>query len=191
MRVIAGRLRGRTLRAPKGSRTRPTTDRVREAWFGILGDLGNARVLELYAGSGALGIEALSRGAVSLVAVEAWHAAARCLENNLELLGLGSSTTVITARVEKVTRRLVELGPYDLVLADPPWTDLSRAEHTLDRIVWSSVLDEGGRAMIGHPKGRPIELSSENGLVCVDQRAWGDSGASLFEITRDRPARPL
>jgi 16S rRNA (guanine966-N2)-methyltransferase len=164
---------------------------VREAWFGILGDLGDARVLELYAGSGALGIEALSRGAESLVAVEGWHTAARCLENNLELLGLSSLTTVITARVEKVTQRLVELGPYDLVLADPPWTDLSRAEQTLARTLSSSLLNEAGRVMIGHPKGKPIELSQESGLVCVDQRAWGDSGASLFEITRDRAVRPL
>ena len=191
MRIIAGRFRGRTIRAPKGSRTRPTTDRVREAWFGVLGDLEGARVLELYAGSGALGIEALSRGAASLVAVEAWPIAARCIESNLEQLGIAPLATVITARAEKLASRLSELGPFDLMLADPPWTDIDRAERTLERLLGGKLLSPEGRAMIGHPKGRPVTLTTENGLHRIDQRAWGDSGASLFEIARDQRVRSL
>lgn len=191
MRVIAGRFRGRTIRAPRGNRTRPTTDRVREAWFGVLGDLENARVLELYAGSGALGIEALSRGATSLVAVESWPVAARCIAENLEQLGIDSFSTVITARVEKLLARLPELGPFDLVLADPPWTDIQRAERALDRALGARLLSPEGRIMIGHPKDRPLSFTEENGLVCIDRRAWGDSGASLFEISRDHGVASL
>jgi 16S rRNA (guanine966-N2)-methyltransferase len=88
LRVVAGEFKGRRLQAPRGSRTRPTADRVREALFSMLGDVGDARVLDLYAGSGALGIEALSRGAGSAVFVERDARAAAAIERNLDSLGL-------------------------------------------------------------------------------------------------------
>ena len=181
MRVIAGALRGRTIKAPKGSTTRPTTDKVREAWFSILGDVSGARVLELYAGTGALGIEALSRGADHAVFVEAWGPAQRALLENLQHLGLCERSVVIKRRVEAAQKRLHELAPFDLVLADPPWTELqqslARIEHTLHR----DLLAASARVFVGHPsKFEFTEPFGGPALERVDRRAWGDSGASLF-----------
>ena len=94
MRVVAGTYGGRRLRAPRGSRTRPTADRVREALFSMLGDLAGARVLDLYAGSGALGIEALSRGAESAVFVDRDPAAVAAITRNLDDLGVAGAEVV-------------------------------------------------------------------------------------------------
>src|SRR5512144_2567254 len=121
MRVIAGKFRGRPLRAPRGLTTRPTADRAREAIFQILGDLTGLRVLDLYAGTGAMGIEALSRGAGHAVFVESDAAAAKAIRDNVERLGLTGQTTLLTAVVERARPRLEKLGPFDLVLADSPW----------------------------------------------------------------------
>ena len=99
LRVIAGSYRGRRLHAPRGNATRPTSARVREALFSILGDLSDARVLDLYAGSGALGIEALSRGAKSVVLVEHDRAAIACIRENLAAIGASNQARVLPVRV--------------------------------------------------------------------------------------------
>src|SRR5687768_885045 len=101
--------------------TRPTGERVREALFSILADVTDARVLDLYAGTGALGIEALSRGAARAVFVETATPAAAALKQNIATLGLQASARVIIARAEKAAQPIVRAGPYDLVLVDPPW----------------------------------------------------------------------
>src|SRR5689334_3768381 len=100
-RVIAGRLGGRTLVAPAGASTRPTSDRVREALFSILGDIEGATVLDLFAGTGALGIEALSRGASHATLVENARPALRALAQNLETLELGPKARVLPMSVER------------------------------------------------------------------------------------------
>jgi 16S rRNA (guanine966-N2)-methyltransferase len=123
-RVIAGEAGGRRLAVPEGRNTRPTSDRAREGLFGtvasILGPLTGARVLDLYAGSGAVGLEALSRGAERVLLVESGARAARVIRQNIEALGL-SGAEVLTDRVERVLAR----GPgdlrYDVVFADPPY----------------------------------------------------------------------
>lgn len=120
IRIISGRLKGRRLAVPKGAR--PTTDRVREAVFSMLGPLGSdARVLDLYAGSGALGIEAVSRGANVLVAVESSPTSQKVLEANLDFArGIdGVSAQAIRGQVAGRIERLA--GPFDLVFADPPY----------------------------------------------------------------------
>lgn len=133
MRVVAGELRGRRLVAPSGASTRPTSDRVREATFNALtsmGALDDARVLDLFAGSGALGIEALSRGATSATFVERDRAALAALRTNLDACGLGpdrAEVVVGDAAALVSTGRLA--GPWDLALLDPPyafdgWDDL-------------------------------------------------------------------
>src|SRR5690606_31703664 len=99
----------------------------------ILGDVAGARVLELYAGTGALGIEALSRGAEHAVFVEAWGPAQKVLTENLSRLGLDERATVIRGRVEASGTRMLEAGPYDLLLAGPPWTELDRSFLQLER----------------------------------------------------------
>lgn len=139
-RVIAGTAGGRRLRTPPGDRTRPTSDRVREALFSALeavwGGWSGLRVLDLYAGSGALGLETLSRGAAALTAVEQDRATARLVSENARALGLDRATEVVTGAVGTVLDRGPgERAPYDLVLADPPYPrsedDLARDLHAL------------------------------------------------------------
>lgn len=122
-RIIAGRLGGRRIAAPKGAATRPTSERVREAVFARIDarmDLQGATVLDLYAGSGALGLEAASRGARSVLLVESDRAAARVIQRNVDDLGLGGVASVRTDRVERLLRGRADTA-YDLVLLDPPY----------------------------------------------------------------------
>jgi len=125
-RIIAGSAGGRALHTPKGDATRPTTDRVREAMFSRLEsllDFTDARVLDLYAGSGALGLEAASRGAAHVLCVESDRATAALIGRNAASAGL-PMVNVRTDRVDRTLARGPELGAYDLVVADPPyWFD--------------------------------------------------------------------
>lgn len=122
MRVIAGSAGGRKLRTLKGTETRPTSDRVREALFSSIGKLvDGAKVLDLYAGSGALGIEALSRGASHATFVESNRAAVEVIESNLEELGLKPRADVIQIDAAVFVRR-PSVKSYDLVLIDPPYS---------------------------------------------------------------------
>lgn len=133
MRVVAGELRGRRIEAPPGNSTRPTTDKVREATFNALGSLDllvDARIADLYAGSGALGIEALSRGAHHCTFVERDRAALGVLRANLASLGLDDRSTVVPGDASVHAGQL----DVDLVLADPPYG--TSAE------LWAELLDE-------------------------------------------------
>jgi 16S rRNA (guanine966-N2)-methyltransferase len=118
MRIVAGSRRGHTIHAPKGSVTRPTSDRVREAAFNLIGPVDDASVLDLYAGSGALGLEALSRGAAKAVFVESDPEACRTIERNLEKLRLMGARVVCGDALAFLT---TERQRYDLVLVDPPY----------------------------------------------------------------------
>lgn len=121
MRIIAGRWRGRRIEAPPGRDTRPTTDRVREAWMSALQpELPGARVLDLFAGSGALGLEALSRGAEHATFVERSGGALRALRANIERLGAADQTTVVRGDAIAYVQRL-EPFAFDIALADPPY----------------------------------------------------------------------
>ncbi len=118
VRIIAGEHRGRRIAAPKGTETRPTSDFVRETAFNLIGPVDGAAVLDLYAGSGALGLEALSRGAASCVFVDSSREACRSIGANLDELGLKA-----TVLCQDAVRALAsDRGPYDLILADPPYT---------------------------------------------------------------------
>lgn len=139
VRVVAGTLRGRTIVAPSGSATRPTTDRTREAMFNALASLGvleDASVMDVFAGSGALGIEALSRGARRCVFVEADHKALSAIHQNVKALGLEDRTEIVAGRAENV---MSSIHGVDLALVDPPygydrWSELlAKLEETLNR----------------------------------------------------------
>ncbi len=135
MRVISGTARGRRLVAPEGASTRPTPDRVREATFNALGSLGavvDATVLDLFAGSGALGIEALSRGAAHVTFVDHDRAARTAMEANLATTGLGDRATVVTGPVDRFLRDAGDRR-WDLALLDPPY------DHPDD--AWLDLLD--------------------------------------------------
>jgi 16S rRNA (guanine966-N2)-methyltransferase len=121
VRIVAGAWGGRRIAAPPGTGTRPTTDRVREAWMSAVApDLPGARVLDLFAGSGALGLEALSRGADHATFVEQSAAALRVLRRNVETLGAGPRSQVVRADALRFVETLAG-GAFDLALADPPY----------------------------------------------------------------------
>lgn len=179
MRVTGGRLGGRTLRAPKGHATRPTTDRVRESLFQILGDLSGLRVADLYAGSGALGIEALSRGASFAVFVESRRAAAEALRANLDALKLDQASVVIVGPVERASESLRAHGPFELILADPPWEAMPRAMAALRRVA-SQHLTPGARLVVEHAARDPLPIPLDFAVDLVDERQWGDTAVSMF-----------
>ena len=169
MRVVAGNLRGRPIVAPEGEATRPTTDRAREATFNSLVSLGaveGAKVVDLFAGSGAMGIEALSRGASSCAFLERDRNALDSIRYNIKTLQLTDNTTVLSG---DVMTNVVALRNVDLVLADPPydfdrWTDLL----TVLNLVLAPggvVVTESGRE-IQPPEGWQIVRSKRYG------RAW-------------------
>lgn len=179
MRVIAGSLGGRRLAAPRGLRTRPTSDRVREALFMTLEPLDGLRVVDLFAGSGALGIEALSRGAAFVDFVESHRDALRVLEENVNALGLTSRCRVWSAALPRGLSRLrAPLAAAGLVLLDPPY-GAPAALATLERLGAPECLAAGARVVYEHgARERPPErlgtLSRER------LRTWGDTSASLY-----------
>ena len=180
LRVIAGTHKRRALRTPAGLATRPTAGRVREALFSILGNLEGLRVLDLYAGSGALGIEALSRGASFALFVESERAALACIRENLAELGLEQRALVISQRVERLPpERLVEGGTVDLVFCDPPWADVDQAAASIPPLI--AALSAGAQVAFEHPQGRELELK---GFVVDQRRRWGDTGVSFFSLAR-------
>jgi 16S rRNA (guanine(966)-N(2))-methyltransferase RsmD len=179
MRVVAGRLGGRKLVAPRGETTRPTIDRVREALFSVLGALEGARVLDLYAGTGALGIEALSRGAATAVFVESDRAALAALETNLKALALGAEARVFPLAVERALARVAEAGPYDLVFADPPYADVERAARNLDVLAERGALGQGAWIVLEHARK---DTPKPSALVLDETRLYGDTALSLFRF---------
>ncbi|MGZ6644019.1 MAG: 16S rRNA (guanine(966)-N(2))-methyltransferase RsmD [Solirubrobacteraceae bacterium] len=173
MRVVAGRFGGRTLKAPAGRDTRPTSDRVREALFSMLGPLDGARVLDLYAGSGALGIEALSRGAAHLTLVERAPAAQRIIAANLAALGVGAEEAeLVRAPARAALRDASARGDtYDLILLDPPYRDAPG----LGEELWPSlarVLAPRGRVVAESDRRAPLALT---GLTLTHERRYGDT----------------
>jgi 16S rRNA (guanine966-N2)-methyltransferase len=170
VRVVAGEFKGRRLHAPAGSRTRPTADRVREAVFSMLGDLRGARVLDLYAGSGALGIEALSRGARLAVFVERDRRALAAIRRNLD--AVGADATVLARDVLSVLGE--ERGPYDLVFCDPPYDAAARLAAPLSEAL-PAVLSDDARIVTESDKRTPLELS----LPLLSERTYGDTRIAI------------
>jgi 16S rRNA (guanine966-N2)-methyltransferase len=167
LRITGGELGGRRIRVPRGARDlRPTTERVREAVFSMLGDLSGARVLDLFCGSGALGIEALSRGASEATLVDTRPAAAR---RNLESLGLTEHARTVRADAGRFLRR-AEAGSFDLVLCDPPYRLADRLAADLDPLIRRALAEEG-RVMVESSPDRPLELS----LPLLTERTYGDT----------------
>ena len=177
MRVIGGVAGGRRLKGPPAS-VRPTTDMVREALFDALEARGAdlSRVLDLYAGSGAMGIEALSRGADWCDFVERDAKAAALIRENLLLTGLNERARVHRMAAERAVDRLS--GRYSLLLADPPY-DEETAPATLDRIAQSALVDQGATFVWEHSKRReaPRELGS---LPLTWSRRYGDTQVSIY-----------
>jgi 16S rRNA (guanine966-N2)-methyltransferase len=167
LRVVAGELKGRRLASPprRSADVRPTSDRAREALFAILGDVSGARVLDLFAGTGALAIEALSRGAASAVLVDSDSRLAR---RNVEGLGLSDRCEVVRSDALRYLARAGET--FDLVLCDPPYALAQRIGPELERLVVPR-LAPGGRLVVESPAREPVDLE----LPPVAERRFGEA----------------
>ncbi|MCB9787755.1 MAG: 16S rRNA (guanine(966)-N(2))-methyltransferase RsmD [Deltaproteobacteria bacterium] len=178
MRIIGGRFRGRVLQAPKGLATRPMIARVRESVFNILGRrVEGARVADLFAGTGAIGFEALSRGAEHVDAFEAARPARAALLANARALGVAGTHTLHGG---ELPGSIVAGPPWDLVFIDPPWgRDLGAP--AAERVVAVGRLAEGGLIVVEERFGQEGDAASwrERGLRVVDQRRYGDSGVVM------------
>lgn len=188
MRVIAGSARGRRLHGPRGDRVRPTSDRVKEALFSILGSrvaLSGATVLDLFAGSGALGIEALSRGAAAATFVEQDAGARRLLAANLERCGVGNRARVLPAEASAAVRRLAgEAARFDGVLLDPPY-GRELADRLLRAVAEHRLLRPGGWAMAEHAAADRL-AEAYGDLRLTVARRYGNTVLSLFVGGRTR-----
>ena len=177
MRIIAGSRKGRRIAAPPGLDTRPTGDRVREAVFNLVGPLDGARVLDLYAGSGAMGLEALSRGAEHATFVERDRVAAATIAKNAESLGLADAVTLRREDVRRVLAADASAGTlYDLVLVDPPYRMLPGLLPDLSRLV-PPVVAAGGLVVVESEAREEPELP----LPARTSRRYGSVRVTVFE----------
>ncbi|MDH7568066.1 MAG: 16S rRNA (guanine(966)-N(2))-methyltransferase RsmD [Armatimonadota bacterium] len=188
MRVIAGTARGRLLRSARGAALRPTTDRVRESWFSMVGHrVAGAAFLDLYAGTGAIGIEALSRGAARCTLVEKNRRCAECIRENLKVLGELDPGTARVWQMDALAAiaALHAAGEvFDLVFADPPYGEQEAPGKTLTVLgAAGSLLARGALVTIQH--SRRVPLPESTGLLRrVDERDYGDTRLSLYERTQ-------
>ncbi len=177
MRVIAGRFGGRQLQAPRGrATTRPTSDRVKEAVFSMLGDVQVEHVLDLYAGTGALGIEALSRGAKRAVFVERDRVALEALRANLGVLGLQEREAEVRRgeALDVLRSARARAETYDLVLIDPPYRRVSDLGGELS-LALASLLAPQARVVVESDRRAPLELPGE----IVKERRYGDTTITI------------
>ncbi len=176
-RIIGGSAGGRRLRTPDGEATRPTADRVREALFSALearfGTLAGLRVLDLYAGSGAVGLEAMSRGAVAVTAVESDRRTARLVGSNAAGLGFGSVEVLALPVARALAHR--PHAPYDVVFADPPYPmESAEVERMLRLLLDGDWLAPGALVVVERAR-RSVEPDWPEGLVCERSRRYGET----------------
>ncbi len=179
VRITGGRLRGRVLRTARAAELRPTSDRVRSAIFSILGAdaVRGARVLDLYAGTGALGIEALSRGAVRADFVESSARLSAQIRESLRQLSLEEQGHVYGSKAERALDALS--GGYDLVFADPPYS-MDSVGALLDRLGRGELVAEGGLVVVEH-RFNTVLAESYGKLALLTSRRYGDTGVSIFQ----------
>ena len=176
VRIVAGSKRGRRLRVPAGGATRPTSEKVREAVFDVLGPVEELAALDLFAGTGAMGLEALSRGAARCVFVEEDPAVVAVLRKNIEALEFGPRCRVIETGYEEAVRSLARRGDgFDLLFVDPPYRMLAKVEVTLKPLV-DSLLACNGVAVIESDKSSQVTL----GGVSVFDRTYGDTRVTMI-----------
>jgi 16S rRNA (guanine(966)-N(2))-methyltransferase RsmD len=176
VRIIAGSRKGARIFAPKGRDTRPTSDRVREAAFNLIGPVDGARVLDLYAGSGAMGLEALSRGASRVTFVDADREAVRAIERNLDKLRLAGAEVVREDAARRAAADAAAGRRYDLVLIDPPYRMLETALASLAPSI-ASILEPDGIVVVESEARETPELP----LAMRTSRRYGSTRLTVFE----------
>ena len=184
VRIVGGSLGGRVLRAPRGAATRPTSEKVREAIFQILGDVSGLHVLDLFAGAGGLGLEALSRGAAHVTFVDSARPALAAIRGNLRDLHLADRATLQAADAVSYAARAQPATPWGLVLVDPPYaSDLAvRAVSALPAL----ALAPGAAIVIEHDR-RHAPPSALGSLLRTDERRYGDTLVSFYTVTPTAP----
>ena len=175
MRIVAGSKKGHGISAPKGVVTRPTGDRVRVAVFNIVGPVEEARVLDVFAGSGAMGLEALSRGAARAVFVERDRDACRVIQLNLEKLRLTGAVVVCQDVVRALREEKARGHRYDLILVDAPYEEWDRFAKPLGELLPALIEDDGLAVVETAAKVEP-ELS----LALVTSRRYGSARITVF-----------
>jgi 16S rRNA (guanine966-N2)-methyltransferase len=181
VRIIAGSRKGARIFAPKGAETRPTGDRVREAAFNLIGPVDGAAVLDLYAGSGAMGLEALSRGAERAVFVESDREACRTIDRNLDKLRLTGATVLCRDAAQALAAESAAGRRYDLVLVDPPYRMFSSLQNLLSRYL-PALLGEHGLVVVETDAREEPELP----LAKRTSRRYGSARLTVFEHDRPR-----
>lgn len=181
MRIVAGRWRGRPLRAPRGFAVRPTSDRVREAIFDILGaGVAGATVLDLFAGSGALGLEAISRGASRGVFVESEPAAFGCLRKNVDSLGAAEAEILLLDYRQALRRLRGRSMRFDLVFLDPPYGK-GLAGASAAGLSRAGLVGSGGTVVVEESVRAPDDAFPEGWALSTDRR-YGDTRVMLFRV---------
>ncbi len=177
MRVIAGEAKGRRLKTPSGG-TRPMTDRMKEALFSVLGDVEGTNVLDLYAGSGSLGLEALSRGAKSAIFVDSARDAIVSLEQNVKSTGLGDRSELRWVDVGQILSQPADWR-MDLIFVDPPYSVMpDSVQTTLEQIVMGGWLADHGRVVLHRPERE--RMLHPLGLILDWSREYGQSRLHIF-----------
>lgn len=184
LKITGGSLRGRIFEAPPHSHTRPTQSKLREAIFSSLFDrVTGARVLDLFAGSGALGLEALSRGADSVVFVEEHRRTADVIRTNLKNLDLSERAKVIVGDAKKSIIALLESAPYDIVFADPPY-EKGLDLWTLEGLPWEKLIQPSGSIWIESSKHDETLPEISGILEKIRQKTYGDTVLSSFGVKK-------
>ena len=180
MRVIAGTFRSRPLQAPRGLSTRPTSDRLRETLFNMLGPgVVGARFADLYAGSGAVGIEAISRGATDVLFAEKNPGAIAAIRGNLRTLGIGGGFEIDFGGVSALLKRLAGGKPLDIVFLDPPYEEAEEYQRTLSTLGEGTLLHADSLVIAEHTRKQPL-LDRYGVLRRTRTRLQGDASLSFY-----------
>jgi len=173
MRITAGTLKGRVFDSPKSHRTHPMSDKMRGALFNMLGDLSGLRVLDAFAGSGALSLEAISRGAESVLAIDSDRTAQQAIEHNIRQLGLARKVKLIKAAAGSWLQTS-QAQTFDVVLCDPPYDDLQPS--LIVRL--KEVVTDGGLLVLSWPGSQELPLIED--LELIESRNYGDASLGFY-----------
>lgn len=183
MRVISGKAKGKKLKAPPGLDTRPITDRIKEALFNVIGsDIRDAKFLDLFAGSGSVGIEALSRGAKLVILVDSGGEAIRVIHHNIQACGFEEGYEVYRQDVFVAIRSLLKREiKFDLIYIDPPFTNEKLFEQVLTTLNKQIILNSDGIIIIRAPRRKPLPQVFEN-LQCYRANDYGESTLYYYHL---------
>ncbi len=181
MRIIAGLAKGRKLIAPRSFSVRPVSDKVKGAIFNILGPLDGETVLDLFAGSGSVGLEALSRGATKVVFVDVFHESLQCLQKNTAACGFEKQVVILKGKIPEVLKKIKNHPPFSLIFVDPPY-DKNLINPALEGLCINKLIDAQTTLIIEHS---PRETPSCEELSLVDQRKYGQTLVSFLKVNEE------